>query len=687
LPFLRDKEKSMKTHILTIASLAGLLMASCGGSKKETPPAASYFDIAGMDTTARAADNFYQYANGQWVKTAQIPGDESGWGSFYTLYDENLKRLKAILEEAGKSGAAKGSAEQKLGDYYASGMDTAAIEKAGAEPLKPGLAKIAAVKDYKELMALVADMYTKGDGYLVGLYVGADDKNSSRNILSIYQTGLTLPEKEYYTRKDSSSVAMRKAMLQYINTLFTLTGSDAQTAAKDAETILALETEIAVSHRSPVELRDPQANYNKKSVAELEKQSPNIGWKQLFDKMNVHTDSVNLSQPGYYAALSKLLASKPIDVWKTKLRFDYINDKTALLSSPFIKADFEFNKNFTGQKNDPVRWKKMTNRVDRGLGDLLGQLYVKKYFNDTAKQRMDELVNNLQKAFEARINKLEWMSDSTRQRAITKLNTFMKKIGYPSKWKNYDDVTIERGNFFANVLSVRQHAHNEQMKKVDQPVDRTEWGMSAPTVNAYYNPSNNEIVFPAGILQFPFFNANADDAINYGGIGMVIGHEMTHGFDDQGSQYDEKGNLRNWWTKEDNEKFKSRTGVVVKQYNGYTVLDGQHVNGELTLGENIADIGGLAIAYDAFKMTAQSKDSTKIDGFTPNQRFFLGFAQVWRLKNTDEIMRTRITTDPHSPEMYRINGPLSNFEPFYEAFNVKEGDKMYLKPEDRAKIW
>jgi putative endopeptidase len=329
----------------------------------------------------------------------------------------------------------------------------------------------------------------------------------------------------------------------------------------------------------------------------------------------------------------------------------------------------------------------MVNRVDGGLGELLGQLYVKKYFNEDAKKRMDELVNNLQKAFEIRINKLDWMSDSTKKRSVAKLNTFLKKIGYPSKWKNYDDVTIDKTNFFASAKSVQLHNQKEMLDKIGKPVDRMEWGMSAPTVNAYYNPSNNEIVFPAGILQPPFFNVNADDAINYGAIGMVIGHEMTHGFDDQGSQYDEVGNLVNWWTKEDGVKFKAKTNQVVTQYNAFTVLDTLHLNGDLTQGENIADIGGISIAFDAFKMTKQGKSNEKIDGFTPDQRFFLGYAQSWRENNRDEIVRMYVNVDPHSPAKYRVNGPLANFDPFYTAFGIKEGDKMYIKPENRAKIW
>ena len=677
----------MKLHLLSLSALVLLGASSCTNSKEEKKEQRSYFDISGMDTTVKPGDDFFQYANGGWMKTAVIPDDQSGWGSFYTLYEENLQKLKGILEEAAQSKSAKGSIEQKLGDYYASGMDTVAIDKLGAAPLKPALEKMDAVKDYKELVALVTEMYSKGEDYFIGMYVGADEKNSARNIAVLYQAGTSLPEKDYYTRTDSASVATREAFLAYVEKMFTLTGVDAATAQKNAKTILALETEIAKSHRTAVELRNPQANYNKMSLNDLEKLAPVVGFKNLFGKMGVSVDSVNVGQPAYYVALNKLLTSEPIDAWKTKLKFDYISNNASLLSKDFAKANFEFEKAFSGQKKDSERWKKMTNRVDGGLGELLGQLYVKKYFNETAKQRMDELVNNLQTAFDKRIQKLDWMSDSTKQRATIKLHTFMKKIGYPEKWKNYDDVTIDRADFFANAKSVRMHNHKEDLAKIGKPVDRTEWGMSPPTVNAYYNPTNNEIVFPAGILQFPFFDAGADDAINYGAIGMVIGHEMTHGFDDQGCQYDEKGNMKNWWTSEDGEKFKAKTGGVVKQYNGFTVLNDLHVNGELTLGENLADIGGLAIAYDAFKMTAQGKDTTKIDGFTPDQRFFLGYAQVWRLKNRDETMRTRVNTDPHSPETFRINGPASNFDPFYSAFNVKEGDKMYLKPEERAKIW
>ena len=679
--------KHLSSAIL-IVSVATLL--SCNQSQTKEPAttnSVSYFDRSGMDSSVRPGDNFFLYANGNWMKTTVIPEDQSGWGSFYTLYEGNQQKIKGMLESAMKSNSSAGTIERKLGDYYASGMDSAAIEKLGSDPLKPMLVKIDAAKTYQELMNLDAEMNAAGQKSLLGGSVSADEKNSSQNIVIFSQTGLTLPEKGYYTRNDSATVAARNAVLVYARKLFTLTGSDTADAARRATSLLALETIIASSHRTPVELRDPQKNYNKMALTDLEKQAPNIHWKNYFDKISVKVDTVNVGQPGYFKGLNNLLASQPLEQWKTKMKFDYISHNANYLSKDFLDADFNFSKTFSGQKKDSDRWKKMVNWTDQGLGDLLGQLYVKKYFTDTAKSRMDELVSNLQKAFAVRIKNLDWMSDSTKQKALVKLNTFLKKIGYPTKWKNFDNVTIDKNNFFANVQNIRLHNAKEMIAKIGKPVDRMEWGMTAPTVNAYYNPTNNEVVFPAGILQSPFFDAGADDAVNYGAIGMVIGHEMTHGFDDQGSQYDDVGNMKNWWLSSDSSKFKSKTGGVVKQYNAYKILDTMHVNGELTLGENLADIGGLAIAYDAFKMTRQGKDSTKIDGFTPDQRFFLGFAQVWRLIDRNEQMRVRVSVDPHSPEMYRVNGPVVNFDPFYKAFGIKEGDKMFVSSENRAKIW
>ncbi len=424
------------------------------------------------------------------------------------------------------------------------------------------------------------------------------------------------------------------------------------------------------------------------SVAQLAQLAPNLDVVGLFAAMKIKTDSVNVGQPDYFKTLSTLLASQPIDVWKTKFKYDYMARNAGFLSKAFVDASFNFNKIFNGQKKQSERWKKLINGIDGNLGDLLGQLYVEKYFTPEAKKRMDELVNNLQKVFASRIEKLDWMSAETKTKATEKLNIFLKKIGYTTKWKNFDDVTITKNDYLGNARSARTHGYNEMIGKIGQPVDKTEWGMTPPTVNAYYNPTFNEIVFPAGILQFPFFDANADDAINYGAIGAVIGHEMTHGFDDQGRQYDAAGNMKDWWTKADAAQFKTKADKVAAMYSGFTLLDNQHVNGNLTLGENLADIGGLAIAYDAFKLTAQGKEATKkIDGFTPDQRFFLSFAQVWRIKDRDENMRVRIKTDPHSPEMFRVNGPVYSMEAFYKAFDVPATAKMYIAPANRLGVW
>lgn len=671
-------------QLATLLLGASLIFASCKNNHDQS----TYFDASGMDTTVHPGDNFFQYANGTWVKNSVIPDDQSGWGSFFTLYDENLKKMRTILDEiSAKTDHKAGSNEQKVGDFYASGMDTAAIEKAGYEPLKPMLTKIDAVKDYKELINLLASSYAEGDGDLLGIYIGADERNSSKNILSLYQTGLTLPEKDYYTKTDAPTVEKRQKLVEHITNLFVLTGVDKTLAAQQAAAVLKLETAIAVSHLAPVELRDPIKNYNKMSVGDLEKISPNISWTSSLAKMGIQTDSINVAQPAYYKTLSALLASQPIEVWKSKVKFDYISSNASLLSKAFVDERFSFNKLFSGAKTQEDRWKKMVSRTDDGLKDLLGQIFVQKYFPAEAKKRMDELVNNLQIAFDKRIAQLDWMSDTTKQKAKEKLAAIMKKIGYPDQWKSYDDVNISRNDFYGNMRSIAKHDYKESIAKIGKPVDKTEWGMTAPTVNAYYNPTFNEIVFPAGILQFPFFELKADDAINYGAIGMVIGHEMTHGFDDQGRQYDAQGNLTDWWTKTDAEKFTTKAKGVIEQYNAYTVLDSLHVNGELTLGENLADIGGLAIAFDAFKLTKQGQSSEKIGGFTPDQRFFLGYAQVWRIVDRPESLRTRITTDPHSPEEFRVNGPLANFEPFYQAFGVTEKHKLYRPVDQRARIW
>jgi len=680
----------MKLTKWTCLAVSAMTITACTNKSKDTTEAQRtvFFDKAGMDTTVKPGENFFLYANGKWIKNTKIPGTETSWGSFNILYNSNQDKIHAILDDLSGKDNADGSKEQKVADLYKSGMDTVTIDKLGYDPVKPLLAKIATVKDYKELVKLSADGFKDGDGFLFGFSVSPDDRVSSKNIAHFDQTGLTLPEKDYYFKTDSASQKIRAAYVKYIAKLFTLTGVDAKTAATKADGILKLETEIAKSHLTPTELRDPVKNYNKFAVTALQKQVPDIDLADAFNRMGLKTDTVLVGQPGYYKALDNLLKTQPIDLWKDKAMFGALNDAASSLSKDFRDAHFDFfGKTLYGQKKQKERWKIMAQRVDGSLGELLGQLYVAKYFTPKAKQRMLDMVNNLQSVYRERIEKLDWMSPETKKKALEKLNAFTKKIGYPDKWKNYDDVTITKDGFYNNLVSVAKHDYKEMIKKVNKPVDRTEWIMTPPTVNAYYNPTYNEIVFPAGILAFPFFDENADDAINYGAIGLVIGHEMTHGFDDQGRQYDKDGNLKDWWTKEDATKFKAKVQVMIDEYNKYTVLNNVHVNGALTQGENLADIGGLAIAYQAFKNTPQGKGNVKIDGFTPDQRFFLSLTQVWREKQTDELTRMLINVDPHSPDMYRVNGPASNSAAFYEAFGIKPGDKMYIPENERVKVW
>ncbi len=677
-------------HLLWLAVPLSLVACKNKSSNHEgsTQVRTVFFDKTCMDTTVRPGDNFFQYASGNWVKHTEIPASETAWGSFYTLADDNQKNIKKILEEIAAKNNPGGGTEQKVADFYLSGMDTLHIEKLGYSPIKPLLSKIDGITNYKELLNLVADEYKEGNEFLLGLGVGPDDKISTKNIVGLGQAGLGLPNRDYYFNNDVATQQIRKAYVAYIAKLFTLIGLDGATASKQADAILKLETAIAGSHSTPVELRDPIKNYNKFSVVEFQKQIPDIDLKNVLDRMLIKTDTLLVGQPKYYQTLNKLLKTQPIAIWKAKLKFEAVSDAAPYLSKDFDNARFDFyGKALNGQKQQKERWKRIARVVDGGLGELLGQLYVARYFKPEAKERMLALVNNLQSVYKSRIEKLDWMSAETKACALAKLEKFMKKIGYPDEWKNYNDVQIDRTNYYKNIQSIGRHDYQEMIKKLNKPVDRTEWGMTPPTVNAYYNPSFNEIVFPAGILQFPFFDFGADDAINYGAIGAVIGHEMTHGFDDQGRQYDQNGNLKDWWTKVDAEKFKAKTQAIVNQYNQYAVLDNLKVNGNLTLGENIADIGGLAIAYQAFKMTEQGKRNEKVDGLTADQRFFLSFAQVWRIKLRDEAIRMRINTDPHSPAMYRVNGPLSNTDAFYIAFNIKPGDKMYRPENERVRIW
>ncbi len=658
-----------------------------------TPPSNStkrkFIDPANMDLSVKPGDNFYLYANGAWIKKTPIPASKTSWGSFNALAEESSQALKNLLEDASKD-PGKNELMKRVGEYYASAMDSAAIEKLGYKPIKPYLDGITALSSKAQVLKQVN--YLRSQSITSPLYrigVGQDAKNVTKYVISIGQGGTTLPDRDYYLKNDARSQKIREAYIAYITKLFSLTGETTVKAMANAVTIMQLETAMAQAQMSRVEMRDPTKLYNKFSVDGLTAKTPNLNWASILPELGYKTkqDSVIVSNPKFMVFIDSLLNKVPLDDWKVYLKWGVLKNTATYLSSEFVDANFAFNQSLNGQKEQTPRWQRMSGLIDNQLGDLLGQLYVDKYFNQAAKARMLELVNNLQNTFQSRIKKLDWMSEVTKQRALGKLNAFVKKIGFPDKWKNYDGIVIKKDDFIGNVLRCSQWQYNDNVSRLGKPIDKTEWGMTPATVNAYYSPLKNEIVFPAGILHFPFFEFEADDAVNYGGIGAVIGHEMTHGFDDQGRQYDADGNLQDWWTKADADEFKKRADEVVQQYNGYTVLDTLHVNGKLTLGENLADLGGLSIAYEAFKNTKQGQSTEKIDGFTPDQRFFLSWAQVWRIKALPEAAAQQIVTDSHSPGMHRGNGPLTNMEAFYKAFDVKFGDKMYKAPEQRTKIW
>lgn len=672
--------------IIALASCQQSGQQSGGNAKAER----KLLDPANMDTTMHPGDNFFLYANGTWLSKNPIPSTETRWGSFNELQENNYNALHNLLDSAaGIKNPTKGSNEQKVGDFYRSGMDTVAINKAGLAPLKNILDRINNIKDANGVLAEVALEHTEGIGQLFGFGVSPDDKNVTQQICQFSQSGLGMPDRDYYFNTDARTAKIREAYKVYLRKMLTLIGEDSATAAKDAMAIYNLETALAKASLTRVELRDPYKIYHKFNIADINKQTPGIDWSILLQNLKVgKQDSIIVAMPGFFAEVSKQLKTTPVEVWKKYLTFHTVNDMAGFLSSDYDLAFFDFyGKTLRGQQEPKPRWKRVLGVVDGSIGELLGQMYVSKHFNPDAKKRMLELVNNLQQTYADRIQRLDWMSDSTKKKALGKLNTFVKKIGYPDKWKDYSKLEVGGNDYVKNILAAAQFEYNYNINKLGRPVDKTEWMMTPPTVNAYYNPGFNEIVFPAGILQYPFFDFEADDAVNYGGIGAVIGHEMTHGFDDQGCQYDADGNLRNWWAPEDKRKFDEKAAVVIRQFDSFTLLDSMHVNGRLTLGENLADLGGLSIAYEAFKKTAQGKGNEQIDGFTPDQRFFLSWAQVWRANTRPEEMAQRIATDPHSPNEFRCNGPLSNMPEWYAAFNIQPSDKNYRPDSVRARVW
>lgn len=667
---------------------AGILAyAAPTGNDPKNPPK-KFIDPANIDASVKPGDNFYLYANGNWLKNNPVPGDKTRWGTFDVLRQESSNKMRTLLDEAaGNTGNDRKT--QMIGDFYASGMDSMSIEAAGIAPIKPDLDRISDLQNTQAVLNEIATLRTLGyPGTLFRMRIDQDDKNVNKYIPQMGQGGTTLPDRDYYLKNDARSMRIRDAYMQYLQRLFSLIGEDGATAAKSADAVMRIETALAKAQYSRVEMRDPYKTYNKFSLKELNETTPGINWNEMFVKMKVNgVDSVVINNPGFLKAADVLLSAVSLSDWKSYLRGAIAKSSAPYLTNDFVQANFQFSQVLSGQKQITPRWQRMASLIDANLGDMLGQLYVERYFKPEAKQRMVELVSNLATTFEQRIKRVDWMSEATKRKAVEKLQAFTRKIAYPDTWKAYEGVTIDKKDFAGNVRRTNVWEYYENVGWFGKPVDKARWGMTPPTINAYYNPSNNEIVFPAAILQFPFFDFEADDAVNYGGIGAAIGHEMTHGFDDEGRQYSASGNLEDWWTKEDAEKFNVRAEQVVKLYNSFKVLDTIAVNGKLTLGENLADLGGLSIAYEAFTKTKQFKDGKTIDGFTPAQRFFLSWAQVWRNNTLPETQAQLVLTDPHSPGMYRANGAVMNIDAWYDAFNIKPGDRLYVPKEKRTYIW
>jgi putative endopeptidase len=667
----------------TAAAVAAPLSAQ--STYRQTTP----LDPANIDRTANACVDFYQFANGGWLKNNPLPAAYARWGSFEELGEKNQEALTAILQQSVANMATEPANYKMLGTFYSNCMDSTAAETAGATPLRGELGRIDAINNRAALQHEIADLQLAGVPVLFGFGSTQDAKNSTSVIGGAYQGGTTLPDRDYYLKSDAASVALRNKYQEHVQRMLELAGTPSAAAATQAARVLAFETVLATAQRSRIEMRDPQANYNLRTAAELATMTPHFDWNVYFtDLGRPGIPTVDVQNPKFFSTVDSLLANAPMSDWKAYLRWKTINDAAPLLSTAFVNEDFNFSKSLTGAKQMLPRYKRCTRAADFGLRDALGQAYVEKNFTPAAKQRALDMVHNLEAVLKDRINALTWMSPATRQQATVKLAAFTEKIGYPDKWRDYSTLKINKGSFLDNILAVNRYENKRDLGMIGKPLDRSQWGMTPPTVNAYYNPEMNEIVFPAGILQPPFFSPTADDAVNYGGMGSVIGHEMSHGFDDQGAQFDPQGNLKNWWSDADLAAFKQKTGLVSSQFDTYTVNDSVHVQGKLTLGENIADLGGLNIAYAALEKALAGKPRPPlIDGFTPEQRFFLAWAQIWRQNITPQMAAQRVLTDPHAPGRWRVDGPISNMPEFAAAFGCKPGDPMVRPEAQRAVIW
>jgi len=674
--------------LFTLLSLIGLIIISVVSCTDNKSNDLSGFDKAMMDTTVRAQDDFYQYAVGNWIKNNPIPDDQTRWGAFNILIEETNDQVRTIIDDAvDKASEGNNSLSGKVGTFYKVGMNTVRIEELGKSPLEEELARINSISNKNDLVKEIAHMHKFTSNPLFYFYAAVDAKNSDSVITGIYQSGLGLPDRDYYIKDDKRSKEIRVKYVEHVKNMFLLLGdNDSQSAANS---IMKFETRLAKASNTKLENRNPNATYNKLTTEEIIVQYKTLDWKLYLKEVEIGDPKVvNIHQPKFIAEIDKMISDVSLNDWKTYLTWNLVRSMSPYLSSNFVNERFEFMGKFlNGQKVNRPRWKRVQNTTSGALGEAIGQLYVVKYFPPEAKAKAMEIVKALKGSMAESIKSLEWMTEDTKKEALKKLAGFGVKIGYPDKWREYRDLQVTSDSYVKNVIASNYFDHKETLSKINQPVRKWEWNMNPQTVNAYYSPTRNEIVFPAAILQSPFFNMNVDDAINYGGMGYVIGHEITHGFDDQGRQYDADGNIRDWWTKEDNDKFKARAQKIIDQYSAFEPLDSLFINGELTQGENIADLGGLIVSYNAFKKTEQYKKGELIDGLTPSERFYLNSAQVWKGSIRDKALELRIKTDPHSPAKYRVIGSLSNIPEFYKTFNVKEGDGMYRSEEERVKIW
>jgi putative endopeptidase len=646
-------------------------------------------DRRNLDTNTSACVDFYQYANGGWLARNPIPADRSRWSVGSEMGERNYVVLREILDEAATAKAPTGSNQQKVGDFWYTAMDTAGIERQGAAPIQPDLARIAALASSEDVSDLIRHNLTHGRSTALGLFVEPDLEDSTRYILYAVQGGLGLPDRDYYTRTDAESVALRDKYLAHVSGMLQLLGDQPAAADAAAKEVLALETRLANASLTAVELRDFANYHNLQTPAEADALTPHFSWTRLFQDLGVaNLANFSYAHPKFFAELDKALVEVPLTTWKSYLRWKVANEAADYLSDAFVEKDFDFyGRTLSGAQEMRPRWKRMVDDTSGALGQALGQVYVARAFPPATKASADRMIEDLRGAIQVRITNLDWMGEETKKQALAKLSTFVSKIGYPDVWRDYSALTIGRDSLFTNIAAARMFELRRNIAKIGQPIDRGEWGMAPQTINAYYNPSMNEIVFPAAIMQPPFFDGGMDDAVNYGAMGGVIGHEFMHGFDDQGSKFDAQGNMKSWWTPEDRQRFEERTKKLVDQYSGFVAIDDLKVNGELTLGENIGDLAGITMAYHALQRSLEGKPRQEIDGFTPEQRFFLSWAQAWRGNFRPEFLKLLVNTDSHSPSKFRSNGPLMNMPEFAAAFGCKEGDPMVLPAASRAVIW